>query len=182
MIIQKFPSLFLDRDGTLIKDVGYIGDPGRVVFYKFTFDALKEAQQFFKLFIITNQAGIAKGIVTMDEAIAVNNYIQNVLKDKGITIESMYMCPHRKEDNCHCRKPETYFVDEAVAQYNLEVAKSFVIGDHPSDILLAKNAGMQGIYVLTGHGKKHKNEINNCVIVKKNLHYAIDYIIKRVQL
>ncbi|HOJ30241.1 MAG TPA: HAD family hydrolase [Spirochaetota bacterium] len=182
MALQKYPSLFLDRDGTLIKDVGYISNPGRVVFYTCTFDALKEAQQFFRLFIITNQPGIAKGIVTLDEAITVNTYIQSVFADKGITIESIYMCPHAKEDNCHCRKPKTYFVDQAVAHYNLDVQHSFVIGDHPSDILLAKNAGMQGIYVLTGHGKKHKKEIDNCVIVKKNLQYAVDYILKRVQL
>lgn len=174
-------AVFLDRDGTIIKDNGYIGDIHKVKFYPFTFEALRKIQKFFKLFIITNQAGVAKGFVTCDEVLVVNNYIIQVLSDNGIHIESVYSCFHKKEDNCECRKPKTFFVKKAATSFKININESFVIGDHPSDILLAKNAGMQGIYVLTGHGRKHRNEIDNCVIVKKNLQYAVEYILKSVQ-
>jgi D-glycero-D-manno-heptose 1,7-bisphosphate phosphatase len=173
-------AIFLDRDGTIIKDNGYIGDIMQVTFFPFTFYALRKIQQLFTLFIVTNQAGIAKGIVTKDEVASVNSYIVKVLSHNGIKIEAVYCCPHKKEDNCQCRKPKPYFLEQAISEYRIDRSKSFVVGDHPCDILLAKNAGMQGIYVLTGHGKKHKNEIDNYAIVKKNLQYAIDYIIKRV--
>lgn len=176
----KKAAVFLDRDGTIIKDNGYIGDINKVSFYAFTFDALKKAQTLFKLFIITNQAGIAKGLVTADDVATVNSYILKVLSDNGIGIELLYCCPHKKEDNCKCRKPKPYFIEHAVNEYGLDVRRSFVIGDHPSDVMLAKNTGMQGIYVLTGHGKKHRHEIDDDVIVKRNLYFAVDHIVQCV--
>ncbi|MCX8124572.1 MAG: HAD family hydrolase [Spirochaetes bacterium] len=178
--MQYKRAVFLDRDGTIIKDKGYIGDITKVTFFPFAFDALLKIQQFFMLFIVTNQAGIAKGIVTHDEVTAVNSYIVRVLSNKGIKIQALYCCPHKKEDDCKCRKPKPYFIEQAISKYKIDSSKSFVVGDHPSDVMLAQNAGMQGIYVLTGHGQKHRGEINNNVIVKKNLHYAVDYILKSV--
>ena len=173
-------ALFLDRDGTIIKDVGDVKYITHVKFYDFTFEALQKAQKFFKLFIITNQPGISKNILTHNDVVSVHDFIKNELSMNKITIEEIYYCPHAKEDNCQCRKPNTFFIDEAVAKHKINVNNSFVIGDHPSDVMLAKRCGMQGIYVLTGHGRKHRNEVDN-VIVKRNLYYAVDYILKSVQ-
>jgi len=174
-------ALFLDRDGTIIKDGGHISNVNQVKFYDFTFTALRKAQKYFKLFIITNQPGIAYGFITHGDVKIVNSFILSVLSKKGIHIEDVFYCPHAKEDSCQCRKPNTFFVDQAVSSHKLNISNSFVVGDHPSDVLLAKRSGMQGIYVLTGHGQKHKKEISEDVLVKRNLNTAIDFIIKRIQ-
>jgi D-glycero-D-manno-heptose 1,7-bisphosphate phosphatase len=153
-------AVFLDRDGTLIKDNGYISNIKDVVFYNFTFECLRKLQKKYLLFIVTNQSGISKGFLSIDDLDYVHNYILNKLSEKGIVIREIYSCPHVKEDNCICRKPNPYFINLAKEKYNLDVENSFVIGDHPSDIGLAINSGAKGIYVLTGHGQKHYNEID----------------------
>jgi D-glycero-D-manno-heptose 1,7-bisphosphate phosphatase len=170
-------AIFLDRDGTIIKDTGYIKNIKDVNFYPFTFEALKLAQKYFKLFIITNQSGISKGLITEEDVIKINDYILTTLKNEGITIEKIYYCPHSKEESCQCRKPSPYFVNMAIREYNLDISNSYVIGDHPSDIQLAKNAGINGIYVLTGHGRKHLSELDWDTVKKANLKKAIEYIL-----
>lgn len=172
--------IFLDRDGTIIRDKGFIKETKQVRFYPYTFKALSLAQKYFKLFIITNQPGISKGYLTLDETIKINEYILKILRERGIIIERIYCCPHSKEDNCSCRKPKTYFVDLASKEYSLDLKNSYVIGDHPSDIQLAQNAGMQGIYVLTGHGKRHYNDVEYNITKKINLKKAIEYIISKI--
>ncbi|MCX7794976.1 MAG: HAD family hydrolase [bacterium] len=173
-------AIFLDRDGTIIKDDGFIKEIKQVKFYPYTFEALNLAQKYFKLFIITNQPGISKGYITFEEVTTVNNYILERLKKEGISIERIYLCPHSKEDDCPCRKPNPYFVDIASKEFNLNLNESYMIGDHPSDIQLAKNAGIYGIYILTGHGKRHYKEVEKNVIKKINLKKAIEYIISKI--
>lgn len=169
-------ALFLDRDGTIIKDVGDVKYINQIKFYEYTFEALQNAQRYFSLFIVTNQPGIAKGVLTHDDVNTIHTYIKDVLQSKGIRIEAIYYCPHSREDNCNCRKPNTYFVEYTIKKYNMNRERSYIIGDHPSDIELAQKSGMNGIYVLTGHGLKHRKEIADESIVKRNLKYAIDYI------
>ena len=179
--MDKHPAVFLDRDGTLIDDVGYIKHAAEVSFYSFTFEALSLLQEHFLLFIITNQSGIAKGITTEKEVSEVNKHIINKLKEQDIVIYDTFCCPHRREDNCECMKPKTYFIDKAHQLYNIDLSGSFIIGDHPSDIQCGLNAGITPIYLLTGHGEKHKDEISKetvicsdlleaakCIIVKNN--------------
>ena len=179
--MAKHPAVFLDRDGTLIDDVGYIKHSSEVSFYSFTFEALSLLQEHFLLFIITNQSGIAKGITTEKEVSEVNKHIINKLKEQDIVIYDTFCCPHRREDNCECMKPKTYFIDKAHQLYNIDLSGSFIIGDHPSDIQCGLNAGVTPIYLLTGHGEKHKDEISKetvicsdlleaakCIIVKNN--------------
>jgi len=153
------PAVFLDRDGTIIKDNGYIGQINKVEFYPFTFDCLKQLQKKFLLFIVTNQSGIAKGIVTSKQVDEVNDFILNKLKSEGINISALYSCPHHRNDNCKCHKPKTMFAELASKDFEIDLKKSYMIGDHPADVEFALNIGAKGIYVLTGHGKKHYAEI-----------------------
>lgn len=158
-------AIFLDRDGTIIEDVGYIKNPEDVQFFSGTFPALLKLQDFFQLFIITNQSGISKGITSYNEVDNVNAYILNALNSEGIYVTELFCCPHSNEDNCECKKPKPYFVRYAAEKYNLNLSESIIIGDHPSDVECGLNAGMIPVYVLTGHGYKHKNELNyNCII------------------
>lgn len=170
--MAKHPAIFLDRDGTIIEDMGDIKQLAEVQFYPFTFKALDLLQEHFLLFIITNQSGIAKGIVTVKEVEEVNNHILNTLKKQGIAIYDSFCCPHKSEDNCECKKPKTYFIEKARQLYNIDLNQSFIIGDHPSDVQCGINAGITPIYVLTGHGEKHKKEI----IVCNNILEAAKYL------
>jgi D-glycero-D-manno-heptose 1,7-bisphosphate phosphatase len=165
-------AVFLDRDGTIIKDNGYIGNLDDVEFYSFTFEALKLLQEEFLLFIVTNQSGIGKGLVREKDVENLNDYILNCLSDNEIKIKELFYCPHKTEDRCNCKKPLPYFIDLAAEKYNIDIGMSYVIGDHPSDILFAKNAGATGIFVLTGHGRGHLKEIEEGTIASKNLYYA----------
>jgi D-glycero-D-manno-heptose 1,7-bisphosphate phosphatase len=165
-------AIFLDRDGTIIRDKGFISDILHVVLYTKTIDALRLAQKKFSLFIVTNQAGVGRGIITLDEAKRVNDHVVRLLKSNGVNIKELYSCPHIDEDRCDCRKPAPRFLYDARDRYGIDLEKSYVIGDHPSDVELAINAGAQGLYVLTGHGRKHRNEINRKVIAFRNIYYA----------
>jgi len=175
--VAKHPAVFLDRDGTLIEDVGYINQSSEVKFYPFTFEALSMLQEHFLLFIITNQSGIAKGFNTEKEVSDVNNHIVNKLKEQDIIIYDVFCCPHKSEDNCECKKPKTLFIDKAYQLYNIDSSRSFIIGDHPSDIQCGLNAGITPIYLLTGHGEKHLDEISNVTVICSNLLAASKYII-----
>jgi histidinol-phosphate phosphatase family protein len=170
------PAIFLDRDGTIIEDRGHITSPRQIVFYEYTFEALKKLQQKYKLFIVTNQSGIAKGIVNPDQVRAVNTHIAETLNAQGITITDVYVCPHQRDDNCKCIKPKPYFTQKAAADHDIDLKRSFSIGDHPCDVQLAHNAGGKGIYLLTGHGKKHLPELTGSETIAKNLAEAAKFI------
>lgn len=151
-------AVFLDRDGLLIEDVGFISRTEDVHFFPFTFASLRRLQEKFILFIVTNQAGIAAGVTSESEVAAVNNYILHTLKNEGIAIAELFCCPHSDKDKCKCRKPSPYFAHVAAKKHNVDLSKSYMIGDHPSDVRFADNFGGTGLYVLTGHGKNHLDD------------------------
>jgi histidinol phosphatase-like enzyme len=100
------------------------------------------------------------------------------LASHGIEITEVYVCPHRRSDNCSCIKPKPYFLRLAAREYDVELARSYVVGDHPSDVELAANAGARGVYVLTGHGKKHRSELPGGVVVVPGIQQAADWILR----
>jgi D-glycero-D-manno-heptose 1,7-bisphosphate phosphatase len=173
---KKHPAVFLDRDGTIVEDRGYIKDPSEIIFYPESFPALNMLQEHFLLFIITNQSGISKGLTSETEVQKVNNYIIETLKQEGIAIYDTFSCPHNTEDNCTCKKPKPYFINKAAESYNLNLAESFIVGDHPSDVLCGVNAGVRPIYLLTGHGLKHRHELTHEVKICSNILEAAYYI------
>jgi len=152
-------AVFLDRDGTIIEDRGHLRDPSDVIFFPETFEALRKLQKHFRLFIVTNQSGVAKGVITQDDVNCVNTHVITTLAEAGVEIHDLYVCPHRRSEKCRCIKPKPYFLKRAATLYGLDLGKSFTVGDHPHDIQLAKNVGARGIYVFTGHGKKHLAEL-----------------------
>lgn len=174
--MAKHPAIFLDRDGTIIEDNGYINKASDVIFYPHIFKALELLQRHFLLFVITNQSGISKGLISESDVQGVNKYITDTLKTKGIEIFDTYYCPHKNEDNCNCKKPKPYFIEIATQLYNVDLARSFIIGDHPSDVECGINAGVTPIYLLSGHGKKHKNEFLFNSKICKNLSSASKFI------
>ncbi len=170
-------AVFLDRDGTVIEDAGHLKDPSDVVFFPGTFRALRKLQKHFLLFIVTNQPGVAEGVISREDVNRVNIHLIKTLAEKGIEITDVFVCPHRRLDNCRCIKPKPYFLKKAAGLYGLDLSKSFIVGDHPHDIRLATNAGARGIYVLTGHGQKHLAELPEDTEVASGIAAAAELIV-----
>lgn len=171
------PAVFLDRDGTLIEDRGHLCQPADVVFFPETVKALKSLAAHFQLFIVTHQPGVAEGLISIDNVLRVNNHIVTVLAEAGVSIVDVYCCPHSASDECPCIKPKPYFLLKAARDYSIDLQRSFVIGDHPHDVVLARNAGACGIYVLSGHGGKHRTELPAETVVLPGILEAARWIL-----
>ena len=179
---RKNKAIFADRDGTLVEDPGYVHKINDFKLIDRAIDALKLLKNDFKLFIITNQSGISRGIFTLKDFEKFNNYLVNILKKNNITIEKTYVCPHHPDENCDCRKPSIKFIKEAEKEFDIDLKNSWVIGDHPHDIKMGEKAGCKTIYVLTGHGEKNKNELNGNIkpeFIAKNIYEAAKIIINQ---
>jgi D-glycero-D-manno-heptose 1,7-bisphosphate phosphatase len=174
-------AVFLDRDGTIIEDRGHLRDMSDVVFFPETFEALQNLRDYFLLFIVTNQVGVAEGIITPGDVDRINRFIVSALAERGIVITDVYVCPHRRADNCLCIKPKPYFLRKAAKLYGIDLGASFAVGDHPHDIQLAQNAGAHGIYVLSGHGHKHRAEISDGTAVVTGIKQAAEKIMSTCQ-
>lgn len=135
------PALLLDRDGTLITDVGYPRDPARVEPLPGAFAALRTLQASFTLVIISNQSGIGRGLITQNEARAVHDRVVDVFGRAGIQFAGAYYCPHAPEAGCPCRKPAPGLVLDAARDLGLDLARSVMLGDKASDVAAGLAAG-----------------------------------------
>jgi len=155
----KEKALLLDRDGTLIEDKNYAYKIEDFELIEGVIEGLKLIQEDYLLFIITNQSGIGRGYYTEEEFLEFNNHLLNILGRHGISIEQTYYCPHINEDNCECKKPKTKFIERIVLDYDIDISSSWMLGDHPSDIEFGINGGCNTVYLTTGHGEKHLQEL-----------------------
>jgi len=172
------PAVFLDRDGTLIEDRGHLSEASEVAFYPEAIEALQRLQEHFLLFLVTNQSGVARGVITMESVNRVNARVVSYLAGHGITITDVYVCPHQRSDGCSCIKPNPHFLHQAAAEYGIDLQQSFTIGDHPHDVELAQAVGARGIYVRTGHGEKHLGELRADEIIVAGIGDAADWILR----
>jgi len=172
------PAVFLDRDGTLMEDRGYLGDPAEAVLFPETAEALRRLAGF-ELFIVTNQSGVGQGFITREQADRVNAAVVERLAREQIAIREVYTCPHRSEDGCECRKPKPHFLHRAAREHGIDLARSWMVGDHPSDVETATNAGAKGVFVLTGHGAKHRADLRVECVVVPGIREAVESILTR---
>ncbi|MBD3245821.1 MAG: HAD-IIIA family hydrolase [Candidatus Omnitrophica bacterium] len=171
-------AVFLDRDGTINDDVGYFCSLDRFRFIPGAVEALRSLQKEFTLFIVTNQSGVARKIFSEDELITFNRQVEDLLRACGIEITRTYYCPHLRQDRCQCCKPSPFFLREAAKQYDIDLRRSFMIGDHPHDIETAAAAGAGSVYLLTGHGPKHRSQLRVPPdLVAANISEAAEWII-----
>lgn len=149
-------AVFLDRDGTIIVDKHYLADPDGVELEHNAAAGLKAlAAQGFVLVVISNQSGIARGMFTQQDADAVNARVSELLAASGVNVAGWYYCPHSDADDCSCRKPKSGLIERAELELGLDRHHSFVIGDKPSDIGLARAVGASAILLETGEGRRH---------------------------
>lgn len=149
------PALFLDRDGTLIVEKHYLRTPEGVELVPGVSDALRLAKEHgFLLVVVTNQAGIGRGIYTLEDYLAVEARVNELFEADGIVMDGTYYCPHHPDHGCWCRKPAPGMLEQAVAELGIDIANSVMIGDRETDILAGKNAGVgRTVLVKTGHGE-----------------------------
>ena len=171
------PAVFLDRDGTLIEERGYIGDPAQAVFLPQTFSALAALQKHFLLVIVTNQSGVGKGLIRRDDVDRVNRFVADELRRRGIVLTDTLVCPHAREEECPCHKPSPHLALRAAERYGIDLARSYAVGDHPHDVEFADNFGGTGIYVLTGHGEKHRAALRPGAVVAADIGSAAEWIL-----
>jgi D-glycero-D-manno-heptose 1,7-bisphosphate phosphatase len=159
---QSCRAIFIDRDGTLNEDIGYVSSPNQLMLYPWTAEAVRLINNSeHKAIVITNQSGIARGMYTEDVLARIHSRMIKELAREGARIDAVYYCPHHPavgdppyRGACRCRKPQTGMLDAASLEHNIDLARSFVIGDKASDIELAERAGARGALVMTGYGSE----------------------------
>jgi len=174
-------AVFLDRDGVIMEDAGYYGDMDRVIIIDAAYAALKRLQDAgFKLLVVTNQTGVARGHYTREHVEVVHDCLDKQFAAHGVRIDRYYVCPHHSDDNCDCRKPSPKSLRDAAKEFNLDLARCYIIGDRASDIETGHNAGTQTVLVLTGAGREAladgKTKPDH---VAPDLHAAADWILSR---
>jgi D-glycero-D-manno-heptose 1,7-bisphosphate phosphatase len=154
------PAVFLDRDGTLIEERNYLDRLDLIAPFPGAAAALTRLRDAgFALVVVTNQAGVARGYFDEDFVRRAHEHLAALLARAGIVLDGYYYCPHHPEGTvdryrrvCRCRKPAPGMVEDATRDLDLDVARSFVIGDKWLDVELAQNAGARGVLVRTGYG------------------------------
>ncbi|BAB59740.1 hypothetical protein [Thermoplasma volcanium GSS1] len=123
-------TLFIDRDGTINKDCPYCHNPSDLFIYPDAVDLLQRYQDDgFRIIIVTNQSGIGRGYFTESQFKEFSDFMNDKLKENGIVISAIYYCPHKPEDSCNCRKPETGLFSEVLEDYKVDIPSSIVVGD-----------------------------------------------------
>lgn len=180
-------AVFFDRDGTLNVDPGYLGDPEKVILYTGAAEALlKLKTEGFKIVVISNQSGIARGYFTEKEVDAVNLKINELLRASGVFVDAFYYCPFHPDFNtpeeCRCRKPSPELVFKAARDLNIDLSKSYFVGDMISDVECGINAGLKTVLLKNTlkeeqiSGLLVKDKLPN--FIAENLIDASDFIIK----
>jgi D-glycero-D-manno-heptose 1,7-bisphosphate phosphatase len=144
------PAVFLDRDGTLIRDVNYVGKPEQVELLPGAARALRRLNEAgWPVIIVTNQSGIARGFYTVADYEAVQREVESQLAAHGARIDAAYMCPHLPDITgpCECRKPGTLLFRQAAEAHDLDLARSWYVGDRMRDVLPAQALGGRGLLV-----------------------------------
>ncbi len=153
-------AVFLDRDGTLNEDPGYLGDPERVKLFTGVGEALSILKNKFgfKLIVVSNQSGIARGLISKEMVESVNNKVNELLTGFNVSIDAFYYCPahpdFNNDEETQCRKPSPEMVLRAARDLQIDLSKSYLVGDTVSDIECGLNAGLKTILVETGYGKE----------------------------
>ena len=139
-------AIFLDRDGTINVDYGYVHEIEKFEFIDGVIEGLKILSDLgYLLIVITNQSGIARGFFTEEQFQTLNNYMLNKLEENNISIAKVYYCKHVDKDNCDCRKPKLGLFYKAIEEFDIDIDNSYAIGDKERDLLICKQENTQGI-------------------------------------
>jgi D-glycero-D-manno-heptose 1,7-bisphosphate phosphatase len=179
------PAVFLDRDGTLCEEMGYLNHVSRLQMFPFAARAVRLLNdKHLPVIVVTNQSGIARGIFPESLLHQLNKSMTEDLARAGARLDGIFYCPHGPEDNCECRKPRTGLLESAAREHDLDLRRSFVVGDRYADVAMAHKAGGQGVLVLTGYGRgeyefHRQGWARQPEFVAEDLKQAVDWILNR---
>jgi D-glycero-D-manno-heptose 1,7-bisphosphate phosphatase len=183
-------AVFLDRDGTLIEEVGYLDRVDRLQVFPETIDALRVLQRAgLRLIIATNQSGIGQGLFTEAFVRGLHEHLTERLARGGVTLDAIYYCPHHPEAKiaayrtvCECRKPAPGLLQQAARDFDLDLAQSYMIGDRWRDLRAGQALGTAGVLVRTGYGETEAltpPEGGGADVVVDNMAAAASWILLR---
>lgn len=151
---QPRPAVFLDRDGTICEEVGYLNHVNRFRLLPGAVEGIRRLNEAgYPVIVVTNQSGIAKGYFPESLVHTVHELMVQRLAEACARLDGIYYCPHAAPVDCPCRKPKTGMLLQAASEHAIDLTRSFVIGDRYGDIVLAKRAGASSILVRTGYGE-----------------------------
>lgn len=154
MAQPKKPAIFLDRDGTLIEEVNYLSRVEDLRLFPYSSRAVKAFRSAeFLVLVVTNQSGIGRGIYNTAAMHRIHDAIQAGLSG---AIDAFYFCPHLPCDGCTCRKPQLGMIEQARSEWEIDMSRSWFVGDKKIDVETGKNAGLRSAMVLTGYGSQHQ--------------------------
>jgi D-glycero-D-manno-heptose 1,7-bisphosphate phosphatase len=186
---MKCPAVFIDRDGTISEEVGYVNHPSRFRVFPYSAEAIRILNSNGWLaIVITNQAGVARGYFSEEMIASVHDRLKNDLENAQL--DAIYYCAHHPtvgeppyRFDCDCRKPKTGLIDCAVKDFEIDMEASWMIGDRYSDVELARNAGLHSAFVLSGYGRgewEHQKHVwkHQPDVVCENLLEAVKTIVR----
>ncbi|MCD6487469.1 MAG: D-glycero-beta-D-manno-heptose 1,7-bisphosphate 7-phosphatase [Syntrophobacterales bacterium] len=184
--MKKNRAVFLDRDGTINEEVGYLGNLEQLRIFPAAFDAVRMINEAgMKVVVVTNQSGVARGFFDEDFVNAVHARTNELFRAQGAFIDRFYYCPHHPTEgigkyriSCDCRKPAPGMLIKASEELDIDLPGSYVVGDMAKDIELANNVGAGGILVRTGYGKKVKASDIKAACIARDILDATEWIMK----
>ena len=145
--------MFLDRDGTIAEEVGYLNHLDRFRMFPFAGTAIRRWNEVgLAVIVVTNQSGVARGYFPESLVQEVNGRMRRELEAVGARLDGLYYCPHGSVEGCECRKPNTGMMERAAREHNLDLSRSFMVGDRYGDMQLAFRAGCRAVFVRSGYG------------------------------
>jgi len=181
------PAVFLDRDGTINEEMGYINHLSRFRVFPQAAPAIRRLNEAgLKVVVISNQSGVARGYFSLALMEEVNRYLVKHLAEGGARLDGFFVCTHHPNEDCPCRKPKPELIERAARDLDLDLKRSYLIGDRYTDVQTAANAGVKGILVLTGYGRGEFEFIRDQapaqpVYVARDLEDAAAWILKDLQ-
>jgi len=186
------PAVFLDRDGTVMVEKDFLGDPAGVELLPRAAEAIQLLnQRGYLAIVVTNQSGVARGYINEDDVRAVNARLQDVLQRAGAKVDEIFYCPHFPDGvipayrmACDCRKPRTGLARRALEMFEIDMSRSAMIGDRAADIEFGHNLGLPSILVLTGYGHAEKERMEDEFLpapdfIAADLREAVNWILAR---
>jgi len=156
---NKAKAVFFDRDGTINEDIGYVSKPENFRMMSGVRPAIMLLKDLdFKVFIVSNQSGVGRGIFSKDALDGVNEKMKEDFKEDGITLDGIKYCLHRPDEQCQCRKPSPKLVKDLATKCHIDLTTSYFVGDKISDVLTGKNAGCRTVLLLSEEESIHLDE------------------------
>ena len=175
-------AVFLDRDGTLNEDPGYLSHPKQMKLLPGVGEGLRLLKDAgFELIVVSNQSGVGRGIFKETMLPEIHARMNELLAPTGVKIERFYLCTHRPEENCACRKPKPFLIHQAETDLGVDLTNSYMIGDKLSDIEVGENAGVKAsVLVRTGNGQEteHKMQPGQAAYIADGFLEAAQWITK----